>query len=626
MIELENKNIRIFESSYIRLSKPFDSFDIDLFEMSVTEESDKDDFLLKYGYSVDGKNYTNHVEKENFKIDDLYSGLPLYFSVFVERVVYKDLNKPSTLYHKFNIVDKQQMFEISSLKYDGKDIDFLDDEFVKLIKIGDLINQFPKWNLYDNQYVTINRWVRQCNAIAEMYGHTCIYFKTDPSATIHTLKNHYNREVTEIKKLHILFPNNDIGSVDRVVYSDWDMPLQDDFIAHIVVDKFFQAFGENQIPNEKDFLYIPFLNKMFSVGIVQPVNKFMGKIAWWEVNLLKYEDDETVVMSQQLKESIENIPEFEKALDLLTHGELLNIYGLDYIEEPSGKGSVAGQEYDSNRSDAIGQEGGYDTIGQADEYNLIDQIDSYKEDTTNSMERIWEDTTDEKKEVTEGYTNKLVDSTWYVSMKETEKIREYYHKRLQIITVETDKSLYPLQMYDYRNIETNVVAMQYRLSDYTEKSKNDIDGNILEFSFDFVSMDKFNGSVLDVLDINGSFTCIELQYNRFNKITFVFGSNGQDPIEIDYKFVNKEIYQICFEINKEINQLSVKIFGLVNKEKSLLYENIYSVDLSTTELIGYIQLFGGKYLLGSLELKSDNKNIMKDYCNPLLIMNKITAS
>lgn len=595
MIELENKNIRIFESSYIRLLKPFDSFDIDLFEMSITEESDKDDFLLKYGYSVDGKNYTNHVEKENFKIDDTHLGLPLYFSVFVERVVYKDLNKPSTIYHKFNIVDKQQMLEISSLKYDDKDIDFLDDEFVQLIKIGDLINQFPKWNLYDNQYVTINRWVRQCNAIAEMYGHTCIYFKTDPSATIHTLKNHYNREVTEIKKIHILFPNNDIGSVDRIVYSDWDMPLQDDFIAHIVVDKFFQAFGENQIPNEKDFLYIPFLNKMFSVGIVQPVNKFMGKIAWWEVNLLKYEDDETVVMNQQLKESMENIPEFEKALDILTSGDLLNIYGSDYLDE-------------------------------SDKENVICQIDDYKEDTTNSMERIWEDTIDEKKEVTEGYTNKLVDSTWYVSMKETEKIREYYHQRLQIITVETDKSLYPLQMYDCRNIETNVVAMQYKLLDYTEKSKNDINGNILEFSFDFVAMDKFNGSVLDVLDENGSFTSIELQYNRFNKITFVFGSSEQEPIEIDYKFVNKEIYQICFEINKEINQLSIKIFGLVNKEKSLLYENIYSVDISTTELIGYIQLFGGKYLLGSLELKSDNKNIMKDYCNPLLIMNKITAS
>lgn len=595
MIELENKNIRIFESSYIRLLKPFDSFDIDLFEMSITEKSDKDDFLLKYGYSVDGKNYTNHVEKENFKIDDTHLELPLYFSVFVERIVHKDLNRPSTIYHKLNIVDKQQMLEIPSLKYDGKDIDFLDDEFVQLTKIGDLVNQFPKWNLYDNQYVTINRWVRQCNAIAEMYGHTCIYFKTDPSATIHTLKNNYNREVTEIKKIHILFPNNDIGSVDRVVYSDWDMPLQDDFIAHIVVDKFFQAFGENQIPNEKDFLYIPFLNKMFSVGIVQPVNKFMGKIAWWEVNLLKYEDDETVVMNQQLKESMENIPDFEKALDVLTSGELLNIYGSDYLDE-------------------------------SDEDNVVGQIDDYKEDTTNSMEHIWEDTIDEKKEVTEGYTNKLVDSTWYVSMKETEKIREYYHQRLQIITVETDKSLYPLQMYDCRNIETNVVAMQYKLSDYTEKSKNDINGNILEFWFDFVSMDKFNGSVLDVLDENGSFTSMELQYNRFNKITFVFGSNGQAPIEIDYKFVNKEIYQICFEINKKINQLSIKIFGLVNKEKSLLYENIYSVDVSTTETIGYIQLFGGKYLLGSLELKSDNKNIMKDYCNPLLIMNKITAS
>ena len=484
MIELENKNIRLFESSYIRLLKPFESFDINLFEMSITDESDKDDFLIKYGYSIDSINYTNHVKKENFSIDESHLGLSIYFSIFVERFVYKDLQRPVTIYHKDNIVNKQQMLEITSLKYNNEEIDFLDEKSVKIKKIGDLINQFPKWNLYDNQQVTINRWVRQCNAIAEMYGHTCIYFKTDPTATNHTLKNHYNREVTEIKKLHILFPNNEIGSVDKIVYSDWDMPLQDDFVSHIVVDKFFQAFGENQIPNEKDFLYIPFLNKMFSVGVVQPANKFMGKIAWWEVNLLKYEDDETVTMNEQLKESMENIPEFDKALDLLTSGELLNIYGSDYLDE-------------------------------SDKDNVIGQIDDYKDDTTNTMEHIWEDTTDEKKEVTEGYTNKLVDSTWYVSMKETEKIREYYHKRLKILTVTTDNSLYPLQMYDCRTVENDVVAMQYKLLDFTEKSKNDINGNVISICFDFVSMEKFNGSVLDILDETGTLSLIELSYNRF---------------------------------------------------------------------------------------------------------------
>lgn len=595
MIDLENKNIRIFESSYIRLLKPFETFDINLFEMLITDDSDKDDFLLKYGYSVDGKNYTNHVEKEHFVIDESHEGLPIYFSIYVERYVYKDLQRPSTIYHKYNLVDKQQRLEITSLKYDGEAIDFLDNKLVKLIKIGDLINQFPKWNFYDNQYITINRWVRQCNAIAEMYGHTCIYFKTDPTATLHTLKNHYNREVTEIKKLHIMFPNNEIGSVDKIVYSDWDMPLQDDFIAHIIVDKFFQAFGENQIPNEKDFLYLPLLNKMFSVGVVQPANKFMGKVAWWEVSLLKYEDDETVAINEQLKESMENIPEFDKALDLLTSGELLNIYGSDYLDE-------------------------------SDKDNVIGQIDDYKEDTTNSMEKIWEATTDEKKEVTEGYTNKLVDSTWYVSMKETEKIREYYHQRLKITTIYTEKSLYPLQMYDCRTVENNVVAMQYKLLDFTEKSKNDINGNIISICFDFVAMEKFNGSILDILNDNGTFSLIEFNYSRFNKMSCIFNTSQESQtIDIDYKFQNKEIYQLYFEINKELNQLSVKVFGLLDKEKTLFYENIYSVDMTTTALIGYIHLFGGKFLLGGLEFTSDNKNIMKDYCNPLLIMNKITS-
>lgn len=579
-LSLEQKTLDIFETSYIRLSDSFEDFDINL--LSVNVEDDSCGFVLKYGYSVDsGVNYTNHVSKDLFVIETHHLTLPKFISIFVERFIHNDLHTPSTIYHKDNVYRREQIIRINSIKYNDVDI-----KKYKVLKIGDVINQYPKWNFYDGQQINVNRWLRQCNSIAEMYGHTCIYFKTDAVETSHTLKHTSKREVTSVKKIPILFPRNEIGDVDKIVYSDWDQPLQDDFISHIVVDKFHQAFGENEIPNSRDFMYIPFLNKMYSVGIVQPNNGFMGKIGWWEVFLLKYEDDETVSMNQQLVDDLENVSDFEKVLDLLTAGELLNIYGTDYLEQSEGD-------------------------------NIIEQIEDYKEDTTNSMENIWEKTTDDNKVVTEGFTNKLVDSTWYISAKETDKIREYYHERLKIVTVKTDDSAYPLQVYDCRTVENNVVAMQYKLTDYTEKSKNEIDGNVWKLIFDFIPMDKFNGSVIDLVSTAGTLSILEIKYSRQNKLNC---NIGQIPHLIDYTFDLKEIYQIFVSINKDIDQLAVKIFGLKNKEKTLLYENIYTIDIENYPQLGYIHLFGGKFFLGSLEFESDDKNIMKDYCNPLLIM------
>lgn len=414
-----------------------------------------------------------------------------------------------------------------------------------------------------------------------MYGHACIYFKTEPieSETVHTFANHVVRNVTNIKKINILAPNNELPQ-DRNIYTEWDMPLQDDFIIHVVREKFELAFGENIVPSEKDYLYLPIINKLFRVASMQPKNGFMGKIGWWEVFLAKYEEDDCVTIDDDLKSIMGGLPEFDDAID---------------------------------------------SIDVLDDYEVLNQLNELKADTVNSKEKIDQLTVDEKKEPTQNFTNKLMDSNFYVALKETEKLREFYDKRLQIISVNPDESAFPITMYDNTTVDKRVIALQYNLSDYTIKNKLTLTVNKgFKLSFNFILMLRFVGELFDLIDDSGNFSQFTVKLNRSNLV--LIDNRNQKTFDVNYKFSQKELYNVSIEygtIKDQVqNQIIIKIFKLSNKEKTLEFQDVYMV--GNTEQANFplsiVQMFGGNYLSSEITLDINEKNILKDFVNPLLQM------
>jgi phage-related tail protein len=78
------------------------------------------------------------------------------------------------------------------------------------------------------------------------------------------------------------------------------------------------------------------------------------------------------------------------------------------------------------------------TPGEPIRQKIFDEINNIFAKTVDTGDKISERTIEEKKTATQAYTNKLVDSTSYVSKKETEKLREFYNKRLAIVSVNPD--------------------------------------------------------------------------------------------------------------------------------------------------------------------------------------------
>lgn len=580
-----------FESTFMYFQNPIALLNIQNIKLDIPVNIG---FELYFAYSYDNQNYSDFRKQDYYKDEILDNENYLYLCVWLKRIIDNDLTIPTHLYEQKPTEDKYfgnyskiknvdetiSRIIINSIEINNKNIDVTEIKFQEYFR---LIDEFPRWNFYDNQTINIQRWLNQCNSIAEMYGHTCIYFKTEPvefteknpqsgiHGTHHQLQNNVIRNVVDIKKLHILCPNNELPQ-DRIIYTDWDMPLQDDFVIHIVRQKFEQAFGLKSIPNEKDYIYLPIINKLFRVSTMQPKNGFMGVVGWYEVFLSKYENDECVTIDKDLKQMLSGIP---------TNDDIENFEEKDF---------------------------------------LIDEFNNYLEDTEYSDEKITQKTVEEQKEVTQNYTNKLEDSSFYVSLKETEKLREFYDKRLKIVSVNPDDSVYPITMYNCSDIDKRTVALKYNLTDYSVKNKfSNIINNTYDFCFNFVMLNRFNGELFSIMSGDNAISTFLLK----NKQLIMFDTATQTEAYADYKFIENELYQICINFDYNLKQYSFKIFKLKNRQKSLEYQNIYNL----SQIMGFVQnkikitnllLFGGKFLTNDITLSIDKQKFIEDNCLPLL--------
>lgn len=287
-----------------------------------------------------------------------------------------------------------------------------------------------------------------------------------------------------------------------------------------------------------------------------------------EVFLSKYEDDETIKISDELKEVYSGIQEFD------------------------------------------------------DSFLLIDELDDKLDEDLIDDEFIKEKTIEEKKEVTNNFSNKLVDSTHYIDLKETELQRQFYSKRLSIVSVNPDDSSFPITMYNCSEIEKRIVALTYNLVDLTSKNKKSLIVDNFEFSTNFVLLSKFSGELYDIVG-NNSLSLLTLDFNR-KKLSIIL-HKYQETIAIPYDFIENEFYQILIKYNHEFKQISIMIFMLKNKQKNLVYQNIYIIntDLNNKFEFNNMLLYGGKFLVNEVILKVNNQKIILDNVTPVLVMNKM---
>lgn len=160
-------------------------------------------------------------------------------------------------------------------------------------------------------------WAEQANCLYDqltevtnnLFGHCIKYYRVEPDKRSRDsfLKEDtlYTRD--EVQEIKVLVPDNEFPS-NEFQFDPFDGMGHKGFEVHITRKEFETAFGAKERPRERDSIYIPLNQKMYTVSSVALSDEIFQMHAYWRVKLEKWED----------RQNIYDSPEIEQELDDLT--------------------------------------------------------------------------------------------------------------------------------------------------------------------------------------------------------------------------------------------------------------------------------------------------------------------
>lgn len=147
-----------------------------------------------------------------------------------------------------------------------------------------------------------------CCAVSDMFGHYVRYFKTTPriESADTTLKEYSLFDISDVKDIKILIPDNELPD-NAIKYIPYDMDFGDSFEIHIVKSQFQLAFGQDSLPEEKDFLYFPLMDRTYEIHSAYSLKDFMGVEAYYKVSLFKWQDKQNVLKNVEIENYIDDL-------------------------------------------------------------------------------------------------------------------------------------------------------------------------------------------------------------------------------------------------------------------------------------------------------------------------------
>jgi hypothetical protein len=147
-------------------------------------------------------------------------------------------------------------------------------------------------------------------AVSEMFGHCVRYFKTQAKieSADPILKEYSLFEVTDVKDIKIMVPDNAFPD-NAMRFMSFDMDFGDGLEVHIVKEHFERAFGQDDLPEQKDYLYFPLIDRMFEIHSAYLFRDFMMGEFYYKVMLYKWQDKVNVMRPPEIDEYVNNLTE-----------------------------------------------------------------------------------------------------------------------------------------------------------------------------------------------------------------------------------------------------------------------------------------------------------------------------
>jgi hypothetical protein len=155
-------------------------------------------------------------------------------------------------------------------------------------------NQFNPYALTKS----VKMYKQLVNIVNGIFGHEVTYFKTEPDArTSDVILMEYSlHNVTDKQTIKIMVPDNEFPT-EASTYDIFGIELED-FEIHITAEEFETHFGAGKYPRNKDYMFIPIINRMYEINSVSLADEFNRSHSYWKVKLVKYQDRGDVIKGQ----------------------------------------------------------------------------------------------------------------------------------------------------------------------------------------------------------------------------------------------------------------------------------------------------------------------------------------
>lgn len=131
--------------------------------------------------------------------------------------------------------------------------------------------------------------------VSNIFGHQVQYFRTEPdlrTEDVHLMEYSLHNVVAK-QNIKVLVPDNEFPD-ESATYDIFGMDFAE-FEVHITAEEFERVFGYNKKPRNKDYMYVPIINRMYEVNTVSIADEFNQTNSYWRVMLTKYQDRTSVI-------------------------------------------------------------------------------------------------------------------------------------------------------------------------------------------------------------------------------------------------------------------------------------------------------------------------------------------
>lgn len=142
----------------------------------------------------------------------------------------------------------------------------------------------------------------------DLYGHEVAYFRATPDTksrdVVYLEYSLYGYE--EPKCIKILVPKNEFPD-NKLNFTNWGVDFEIPFEVNIDKRYWEWVMGINTVPQKRDALYFPLINRMYKIDSSQLVKDFMQEGVFYKLSLVKWVESSNIKSEDKVKKLINDI-------------------------------------------------------------------------------------------------------------------------------------------------------------------------------------------------------------------------------------------------------------------------------------------------------------------------------